>query len=189
MTSFGYELGYLQAGVPALEKYLLSKELYWPLNATAPAGERPYPVLTLGGLLLSRTRARALPFSTTQDTQLQGLDEQIEATKLRWRAAWEKKTSQSFQARLNLWRNYLEDYKESPGANADRFTYEVERRVMLQLFTSEIETLSQPYHDMLTGLDNRLRSALLPGAFIWDSQFVSGFPEEEYWYLYGTLPK
>jgi hypothetical protein len=187
LTSFRYEHGYLQAGVPELESYLLSEVLYWPLDAKSPPGERPYPRLTLGGLLLARERARALPLSSSQQTELQTLDEQIEAAKTRWRFAWGKKATQSFQARLDLWRNFLEDYKEKPENNANRYSYEVERRVMLHLLTPEIMELQQAYRDMLAGLDMRLRRMLRPGDFIWDPQIASGFPADEYWYLYVSI--
>jgi hypothetical protein len=189
VTSFKYEHGYLLAGVSMLESYLLSEVLYWPLDAKAPAGSRPYPRLTLGGLLLSRARAWALPVSPSQQIELQKLDEQIEAIRARWRVAWEKKAIQSFKARLDLWRNFLEEYKEKPETNANRYAYEVERRVMLSLLTPEIENLPQAYGDLLAALDMRLRRVLLPGGFIWDLQVASGFPADEYWYLYGTLAK
>jgi hypothetical protein len=187
MTSFGYEITYLQACVPQLEAYLLSVELYWPLDVSAPAGERPYPSMTLGNLLLSRTRAWALPLSSSEQAEMRSLDQQIEAIRTHWRTAWGKKANEGFLARLNLWRNFLEDYKEHPQANVDRYAYEVERRVMLKLLSPETESLQQAYRDMLAGLDLRLKSSWVPGEFIWDAQLAPGFPPDEYWYLYGTL--
>jgi len=187
VTSFSYEIGYLRAGVSAFERYLFSNELYWPLDANALPGERPYPRLTLGGLLLARARAWAYPSSLSQQAELQNLDEQIEVGKTRWRVAWGKKATWSFQARLKLWRDYLDETIENPEANADRYAYEVERRVMLHLLGPEVEDLPQAYTDMLAGLDLRLRSAFRAGEFIWDPQITAGFPVEEYWYLFGTL--
>ena len=187
LTSFSYEIGYLRAGVSALEDYLLSHELYWPLDANALPGERPYPELTLGGILLARTRAWAYPKSLSHQAELQNLDEQIEAEKNHWRVAWGKKASRSFQARLKLWGDYLDETIDKPVANADRFAYEVERRVMLHLLSPETENLPQAYRDMLAALDLRLRGVFHAGEFIWYPQISSGFPTEEYWYLYGTL--
>ena len=187
MTTFSYEIGYLRAGVSALESYLLSKELYWPLDANAPPGERPYPRLTLGGMLLARTRAWAYPLSLSQQVELQNLDEQIEVVKTRWRIAWGKKASRSFQARLKMWRDYLDETIEKPEANADRYAYEVERRVMLHLLSPEVEDLPQAYRDMIAALDLRLSGAFHAGEFIWDPQITAGFPVEEYWYLFGSL--
>jgi hypothetical protein len=88
-----------------------------------------------------------------------------------------------------MWRDFLEEYKENTQANADRYDYEVERRVMLHLLSPEVKQLPQEYKDMVAGLDLRLRRALLPGDFIWDPQIAKGFPVDEYWYLYGSLAK
>jgi hypothetical protein len=175
--------------VSELESYLLSDVLYWPLDVSAPAGERPYPRLTLGGLLLARKRVRSLSLSVSQQVDLNNVEDQLDAAKTHWRIAWRKKATRSFKARLDLWRNFLEEYKEEPAANADRYAYEVERRVMLHLLSPEIEELPQAYNDMVAGLDSRLRRSILPGSFLWEPQIASGFPADEYWYLYGTLAK
>ncbi|HEY5573072.1 MAG TPA: hypothetical protein VIK64_08690, partial [Anaerolineales bacterium] len=63
MPSAEYDLGYLRAAVAALEDYLMSNELYWPIGAASPAGEPDYPRLTLGGLLLAQKRAHARDLS------------------------------------------------------------------------------------------------------------------------------
>ena len=189
MTSFLYEISYIQAGLAELESYLLSDELYWPLDVKSIPGERPYPRLTIGGLLIALKRASALPLSVSQQSELRTLENQIETVKNQWRIAWEKKASRGFKARLKMWRDFLEEFKEYPQANADRYDYEVERRVMLHLLSPEVGQLPQAYKDMVSGLDLRLRRALLPGDFIWDPQIASGFPADEYWYLYGSLAK
>ena len=55
MTSLENDRAYLEAGIPELGDYLLSKELYWPISA------RGYnlPRLTVGGILLAQTRLGA----------------------------------------------------------------------------------------------------------------------------------
>jgi hypothetical protein len=143
--------------------------------------------LTLGGILLSKARAWAYPISISQQAELQILNDQIEAEKIQWRVAWGKKAARSFQARLKLWCDYLDETIDKPEANADRYSYEVERRVMLHLLSPEAENLPQAHRDMLAALDVRLRGVFHSGEFIWDPQIRSGFPEEEFWYLYGTL--
>ena len=187
MTSFRYEIKYLHAGVQALEQYLLSDELYWPSDANAPTGERPYPRLTLGNLLLARARLYALPLSISQQAEALIVDEQIADIKDHWQVAWMKKAKLSYEARFKLWRDFLQEYKEDPEATADRYVYEVERRVMLNLLSPEVEDIPQAYRDMLAGHDLRLRGAFQAGEFIWDPQMAAGFPVKEYWYLFGTL--
>jgi hypothetical protein len=46
---------YLEAGIPELEDYLLSDELYWPISARG----HNLPRLTIGGLLLANDRLEA----------------------------------------------------------------------------------------------------------------------------------
>ena len=187
MLSAEYDLGYLRAGIPALENYLLSNDLYWPIGASSPSGERPYPRLTLGGLLLAQKRAHARDLTPAQRDELARLDEQMDDVRNRWQVAWERKAGRSFQARLRLWNNFLEDYRESPSANADRYHYEVERRVMLHLLMNEAKAISEADMELLRGLDKVVRSALVPDDFIWDPEHENGFPREPYWYLYGQL--
>jgi hypothetical protein len=40
----------------------------------------------------------------------------------------------------------------------------------------------------LTRLDGYLKMLLITGQFIWGDDIQAGFPAEEYWYLYGSLP-
>jgi hypothetical protein len=187
MPTTEYDLGYLRAGLAALENYLLSKELYWALGAGAPSGEPAYPPLTLGGLLLALARLHARPLSMVERDQLARMEEQIDDVRSRWRVAWERKAAQDFRARLNLWRNFLEDYRQNPGADADRYAYEVRNRIMLHLLAPEASDIPPAETELLAGLDQLLRAVLVPGDFIWEKELAPGFPRNTYWYLYGTL--
>jgi hypothetical protein len=187
MPSAEYDLGYLRAAISALENYLLSNDLYWPIGASSPGGEPAFPRLTLGGMLLAQMRAHARGLTPEQHDELARLDEQMDDVRDRWQVAWERKAGRSFQARLRLWNNFLEDYRESPSANADRYRYEVERRVMLHLLADEAGEVREADMELLEVLDKVVRSALVPGDFIWDAELENGFPREPYWYLYGQL--
>lgn len=192
MPSIEYDLRYLRAGVEALEDYLLSNEIFWPIGAVPPAGDSPYPQLTLGGMMLARARLVARSGSTSmtnpQQVELASLEERMDAARTRWRVAWEGKASKEFGARLNLWRNFLDEYRESPENNADRFSYEVQRRVQLHLLGQE-GAVSPTQVEMLKGLDRLLEAVFIPGGFIWEPELESGFSKEPYWYLYGRLRK
>lgn len=189
MPSPEYDLGYLQAGIPELEKYLLSQELYWPLSAGPPAGEPAYPRLTLSGLLLAQARLHARPLTSQQRDELARLDEDMDDVRSRWRSAWGRKAAQDFSARLRLWRDFLEEYRENADSNHDRFTYEVSRRVMMHLLLPDADGLPQAEIDLLQGLDKLLRAVLVPGMFVWEAELEPGFPPDTYWYLYGELRK
>lgn len=192
MPSIESDLSYLRAGADALQDYLLSNDIFWPIGAPAPAGEPPLPQLTLGGMLLAQARLLAktgsAKMSSQQQVELTNLEERLNAARGRWRVAWENKAGKEYGARLNLWRNFLNEYRENPENNAGRYSYEVSRRVQLQLLGKE-GAITPEQGEMLKGLDLLLKGIFQPGGFIWDDELAGGFPPETYWYLYGRLRK
>ena len=187
MPSTAYDLGYLEVAVDLLEGYLLAKDIYWKINASSPAGEPPYPSLTLGGLLLSQCRLRARQKTPNLEEHFSRLHNEINRIRSKWRIAWENKAKGDFRLRLNLWRDFLEEFRTDPGANIDRYSYEINRRVMLQLLSGEIREIPHAEKQMLAGLDGILTGLLVPSDFIWEADLSPGFPVDEYPYLYGTL--
>lgn len=166
---------YIESGIPELEDYLLSNELYWPITA------RGYdlPRLTIGGILLAKTCLE------TGGEQVESFVTQIDAVRSRWQVAWETKAGREFQARLRLWSNYLADYRQNPEGHVDAFPQEVSNRVMAHLLIAE---LPKPQaEEELSQIDNVLRANFLSGDFIWDTNLQAGFPSNVYWYLYGKL--
>jgi len=186
MVSAEYELGYIQAALPVLENYLLAENVYWTLVAVSPVGGPTYPNLTLGTLLLTLQKLRARNLSFDLQFELERAESMIGRQQSQWRSAWEKKSSQEFGARLRLWGNYLEDYRRDAVNNIDRYAYEVSRRVMLTLLMVFADPADEE-REMLNGLDIILRSVFIPGSFIWEEVYASGFPEDQFWYLYGQL--
>jgi hypothetical protein len=184
-----YDLRYLKAGIEQLESYLFSSDVYWSIGTRAPAGETPYPQLTIGGLLLARLRAQSSIKTSSQQVELEELSGRLNDLRTRWRVAWEGKASKEFPARLNLWKNFLEEYRANPEAQYDRYEYEVTRRVMLHLLDAETENIPKAQRDLLTSLDLLLHTIFVSSKFIWDVSLAASFPQEQYWYLYGRIPK
>ena len=176
MTSAEKDRAYLEAGIPELENYLLSDELFWPITA------RGYdlPRLTIGGLLLAKTRLEA------RGERTEALLTRLDAFRSKWQVAWETKAGREFQSRFGLWGNYLTDYRQNPEGHADAYPHEVRNRAMLQLLKPELPE-ELPELEALSPLDSVVRTSLSPGDFIWDPALQSGFPREEYWFLYGKL--
>ncbi len=193
MLTASYDLQYLRAGLDQLESYLLSKDIYRLLGVQPAHGQPPYPQLTLGWLLLARLRAQATAQNSADRLELERLSQQLDAMRSRWRSAWGAKAQAEVRTRLNLWRDFLEEYRNDPAANFDRFAYEVNRRVLLELLIPEAAGLTaspsfEANLQALAGLDGWLKSVFIPGAFIWENLLVSSFPQAIYWYLYGKLP-
>ena len=108
---------YLSEGVPELEIYLLSKELYYPLSLYLPQ-------LTLGAILLSLARMgkRAAKFEV-----------QVEAIHSKWRAAWDVKSHREIRARSELWPTYLSEYRADSKMGVRLYSQNVRYRTMLSL--------------------------------------------------------
>jgi hypothetical protein len=186
MPSLQYDLVYLQNGLLDLQGYLLSNELYWPVGSSPPAGEPPYPKMTLGNLLLSKKRLRAQALQGESKAEFERINQRLESTKSEWRVAWGKKAAREFSARLSLWRDFIEEYRKKPEANIDRYAYEVSRRVILTLLEPDAENIPDEERELLAGLDEVLSAVLVPGGFVWETQLQSEFPKDKFWYLYGT---
>lgn len=189
MKSFDYDLRYLKAGIEELQSYLLSDHLYWSLDAKTMANEPAFPNLTLGNLLLSKARLQARHLTLEQDVQLGAVLPVFEQLRSQWRSAWSKKAERSLYSRLNMWRDFLDEYRKAPDANADRYAYEVQRRVMLDLLMCEVDEVPKEASELLAALDGLVKTFLVPGDFIWEAELQEGFPKAQYWYLYGRLPE
>ena len=176
MNPIEKDKAYLEAGVPELGDYLLSKELYWPISAR---GFTP-PRLTIGGLLLAQARLEA------HGERIESPVAQLDGVRTKWRVAWEEKTCREVGARMRLWSNYLADYRHNPYQHADAYPHEVGYRVMLHLLMAELP-ISPAEQAALSQLDETLRTSLIPGDFTWEAGLEAGFPREVYWYLYGKL--
>ncbi len=174
MSTLEKDSAYFREGIESLEAYLLSEELFWPLSADQPR-------LTVGGMLLVSQRLRArLSFAGWGNWI-----EQLNRVRSRWRSAWERKAGREVRARLDLWRNFLEDVRQSE-PKAGMYSQQVEYRVMLQLLRDEL-TIRAPDLGAVDALDRLLRTLWLPGAFVWEADLTSVFPEPDFWFLYGRL--
>jgi hypothetical protein len=172
MTTTAEDLQFLTEGLPQLQDYLLSKELYWPLGNSLPR-------LTPGSLLLTLAR-----LGVTRPDQAQAFQTVLDSARVRWRAAWEKKAAREMANRLRLWSQYLSDHQYAP-ESAGLYSTEVRGRAILQLLLAEVPDV--PEKMALAELDIVLQAGLTPGEFIWETGWRPAFPMTDYWFLYGTL--
>jgi hypothetical protein len=187
MATLEGEFSYLRAAIGLLDGYLLANDLYWPVGIKAPVGSPPYPQLTLGNMLLSLKRLKAHPLSVEQQAELTELEQELYRLQTKWRVAWEEKAAREFSARSKLWRDFLEEYRSSPENHADRYPYEINRRVLLELLAPQTSKIMRAELEMLAGLDKLLNAYFIPGSFVWDEELAIGFPPQPFWYLYGRM--
>ena len=162
MSKLDQDIRYLDASLRELQDYLLSNVLYWTLSASYSL-----PPLTLGGLLLARQR-----LGSRADSQAV----QIEALHSKWRAAWDAKASYEVRARGDMWKNYLQDYRETPESYVSEYAQQVRNRAMLTLLGED----SNPF-------DESVKSMFVTGDFIWESECAGNFPRDTFWFLFGKL--
>jgi hypothetical protein len=172
MTSTEQDIQFLTEGLPQLQDYLLSNELYWPLDNSLPR-------LTLGSVLLALARLGA-----TRPGEAQKFRSALEPVRARWRAAWEKKAAREMANRLRLWSQYLSDYQNDP-LSAGSYPTEVRGRTILQLLLPEVT--DAPEKTALAELDALLKARLVSGKFVWEAGLQTVFPITDFWFLYGKL--
>ncbi len=189
MTTLEHDLRYLEAGAPMLEEFLLSHDWNWPIGINVTHGHLPYLQLSVGGLLIACQRIHARLTSQPDQAKMDQLCAEMGAIRQRWHVAWQTKAGIEFHHRLSLWRNFLVEYREQPGANYDRYHYEVSRRAQLHLLQQEAQSLPAVETELLHSLDLYLKAVLSPGAFIWEADLEPAFPKDTYWYLYGKLQR
>jgi len=176
MSSPEYEQRFLQAALDALEDYLQSDVLYWPLNIRQPRNTPPYPQLTVGNVLLFLRRLEAVGDASA-------FRQSVEAVKARWGAHWRRKAEREANARLRQWRDYLAE----AGNRAPYYRYKVRERVILALLDEDLQGLPPAVASRVEELDGVLRAVFVPGAFVWEPELQRVFPRDPFWYLYGSL--
>lgn len=186
MPTAEYDLEYLKTASQQLEKYLLSDVLYWPLDKSPPSDFPPYPRLTIGGVLLARSRASATCENSEEKTQLYKIEGDIKSLRTSWDVFWDKKGQREFNARLTIWNNFLKDFRKNPADQFDRYSYESRHRVQIELLQKDI-SINSTSLELLATLDLILKAYFKPGEFIWEEILMPAFPPVSYWYLYGYI--
>jgi hypothetical protein len=179
------DLAFLQASAPVLEEYLLSDLLYYPvtgLRGRQLSGDTTR--LTLGNLLLSKKRLSSVTLPADTSAQFSDLTRQIDQVQGQWRSRWDVKIQQEIPNRLMLWKNYLSEWGEGSKSRSGDYPYNVRLRVILELLLKETDALLVQEKALLHSLDQRLKGKGESGNFVWDETFTTGFPSEEFWYLY-----
>jgi hypothetical protein len=188
LLNISYDLEYLQIGVEEIEDYLLSEELFWPVTGRPSGGRSFFLKMTIGNLLLSEHRLATLSagkrLSPSEESEFSRLQRGFETVRSKWRVAWQSKASQEYQTRLKQWMRTLEELKSDRYQNAPYYRNEVRVRVLLELLADQV---SQKDRVNLQVFDTALKKILKAGEFVWQEELAPGFPEDQYWYLYGNV--
>lgn len=183
-TSLERDWDLLQKGTAELKDYLLSQELYWPLNVGPAGSSAGLPQFTLGNLVLCQERLSAVAWPPEKQAELQALNQQVDDLHNQWRVTWSRKAKREYSARFKLWMNYLQDVINESGKRGAGYANEVRWRVILDLLAADIQEPLEMERETISNLDIRLRTITLPGEFLWEPEVEPAFPRGPYWYLY-----
>jgi hypothetical protein len=183
-----HHLDLVSAMLEEMEDYLLSAEVFWPLDRRTRRGTSPFPRLTLGTLLITfdQLRAAEQDMDPAQDAAHRRLMMRMDLLRMKHAVAMEIKATREGATRLNLWRAFVTELEESP-SRAGNYAYEVRHRVMLSRLTElapESPGLRKTI-DNVQAVDRRLRRLFKRNAFVWDTSLQPIYPQQLYWYLYG----
>lgn len=187
MVKFSYYITYINEGINNLKDYLLSDILFWELGLRKQPGEKPYPKLTIGNLLLFLKLAETSTKTPSESHQVTSVENQVLSTKQRWRTSWESKAEKEFVSRLHLWNRYLNDVRYSENdQESDYYKTEVRLRVILGLLETEINQESESA-ELLSQCDLILKARFRRGEFSWGNDLEDSFNDDKFWFLWGKI--
>ncbi|MEM5776391.1 MAG: hypothetical protein AAGU05_15415, partial [Anaerolineaceae bacterium] len=131
-----------------LKDYLLSDQLFWPLDA----GER----LTLGSLLLAMIRMQSLTHDSDDVGMVERVSLHISEIRSAWRTNWANKAAMEFRSRLRQWELVLRELLSPDEKQTVVYPHEVTLRVILALLQPEILEPDLYALEHLAALDRRL---------------------------------
>ncbi len=173
-----FELTAARAMLAELEAYLKSEVLFWQTAPNA-LGDR-MPKLTIGGLLEALARAEA--------AGVKSMRAELEEIKTQHLQRYLARAEKEAGSRLDAWSWYLDDYVRKPAEVADYYANEVRARLKAEMLLGELEPQrGQTERARAAALDERVRAAFVPGAFVWDERLRKFFAPERFWWLYGRL--
>lgn len=182
MHPIEFNLVLLNEMMEEFEAFILSKELFWPLQRKSFANT-PFPQLSLGALLLTLDELHALQ-AEMNPLQAQTYDEQtlkFERFSEKYRVAIENKAAREEITRTNLWRAFLEDMQEDPDV-VDEYARQVRNRVLMvklgRIASGDQVSVADQEIDAWIFLESD------PVEFLWDKRLMPIFPIDDYPFLY-----
>lgn len=195
MPSLIFDINYLKAGWETLESYLLSNILFWPIHESSPPGEREFPRLTIGNLLISQKRLEIRLLSPQLSRRFRSIRFEIMKIQNKWSNAWERKAEDEIKSRIRQWNHYLQELKDHPERHEVFYPNEVTVRLIIDLLLTETDHLNISYLEVINKMDDFLQEVFVPGRFIWEEDLADGLDKDGFWYLWGvprieeTLPR
>lgn len=181
----------LRKDLQILDNFSAQMHLYLPSDILFyPVGSGPR--LTLGSYLMRQHRLLLLRDyldSAEQNT----LDHAVGRAQTIFSAnlvRFEHHAHEEMDARYRQWREYLRDVNRSGDEYAAYYATSVEPRAMLEALLTQFRLppyqLNSTVPERLATLDKSLRARWRSGHFVWPEEWQPAYPQDQYWWLYGT---
>ncbi|RMH01446.1 MAG: hypothetical protein D6706_01770 [Chloroflexi bacterium] len=172
-----------EAMVNEMDLYLASEATHWTL---VPPG---LPKLTIGGCLMRQHRLLALKsqFHPEEQVRLDTAVNKLKRLLSEQVVRFEQRTYTEIRARLSEWIAYLGVFSRH---GREYYARVVDTRVVLQAMINKLQQppyrLDKKVIEELATLDKNLKGRWQPGSFVWESVWKPAYPEDTYWWLYGS---
>lgn len=149
------------------------------------------PKLTIGGYLMRQHRLEILAsLLKPQDTaRLRASIEIFDGSLLERIVRFETRAHQELHNRISEWMGHMRELGSRMTSGVNYYSGIVDTRVVI---TSLIERLqTQPFKlesgivDKVDALDKNLRARIDDHPFIWEPIWITAYPRDKYWWLYG----
>jgi hypothetical protein len=175
----------LSAMASNLTPYLYEQEIFAYLGSDLPE-------LTLGGLLMRLYRLSRLEdvLTTEQQNLVQDARLNFEAERSKWAVHYENKIQRELESRTSALLRFLDECLEDRTGCTANYPVQAEKRIMIEHLRSEAQehdSLSDEQDNEVRATDQKLRRLFESGDFITDQRLTGVYPQERFWWLYGTI--
>lgn len=180
------DLTILEAMASEMDDYLKSDVLFWQMM------KGTLPKLTLGGYLMRQHRLLALRdlLDETEQTRLDTAVVRFNDALVEKVVRLEQKAERELGARVRQWGEYLKDLEWERNASVANYRSAVDTRAMIAALIGKMQTapyrLNARFLNQTKMLDASLRRIWRRGEFVWPESWRPAYPEDEFWWLYGT---
>ena len=184
------DLDELERMVERLGDYLLANDMYLSIGGGAIRGSSA-PQMAIGALLLRRRRLTHLraKLKRADGIRLDAALAEHDDLQREWTLHYEQKLQREVPSRLRVMTGFFRECGENPRDCAGAYPVEALRRTIVGEILLAMNNFGYEKSEVITSVrsaDQALRRLLHAGEFIWSPQLAPVYPQDDFWWLYGS---